>query len=156
MPSSNRNVLLAVVAAGATLALSDPVAAQQIPSGWQKVVNQAGTCQLSVPGDWTVEGGILPTATKGSTVYTAALTFTPPKAAFTTLRDDAKHGWQSRPEFTVVEESATRAVYRYKNAGHYQWTIVVAGSSTACQATLSAPSATDAMEAQIAKTFTAK
>ena len=53
------------------------------------------------------------------------------------------------------EESATRAHYRYKNAGHYQWAVVIAGPA-ACEATLSGPKADDPIIADIAKTLATK
>ena len=39
----------------AALAWAGLAMAQQVPSGWKAVKSEKGTCQVSVPADWTVD-----------------------------------------------------------------------------------------------------
>jgi hypothetical protein len=109
---------------------------------------------MSVPPDWTVTPGVMPDAVKAETGYHAGLLMVIPKVqpSFADQVAQAKHSWGQRQDFTAVEESAKRAIYGFRNAGAYQWQVIVAGP-IACAASLNAAKADDPLVMQIIGTL---
>lgn len=132
--------------------LARGVDAQSIPKGWQTLTSVSGKCQIAIPRDWTIETGGPASGVKSGTSYSVRLKLTAPRATFAELAGITKRTWRIRPAFTVVSESATRAIYRYMPANWYEWTVVVAGTP-ACAATLTSPVANDSLALQIAATL---
>ncbi|MGH7626980.1 MAG: hypothetical protein ACREOJ_16895 [Gemmatimonadaceae bacterium] len=126
--------------------------AQSTPRGWHTLTNVTGQCQLAVPPDWITQTGGPPGAVKSGTRYSVRFKLTAPRATFAELRSITARTWKIRPAFTVVADSATRAIYRYKPADWYEWTVIVAGTP-ACAATLQSPVANDSLAMQIAATL---
>lgn len=132
--------------------LARVVHAQSTPKGWQTLTSVSGKCQIAIPPDWTAQMGGPGGGVKSGTSYSVRLKLTAPRATFAELRDITRRTWTIRPAFTVVSESATRAIYRYMPANWYEWTVIVAGTP-ACAATLTSPAANDSLALRIAATL---
>lgn len=126
--------------------------AQSTPKGWQTLTSVSGKCQISIPPDWTAQTGGPAGGVKSGTSYSVRLKLTAPRATFRDLASLTKRTWRIRPAYTVVSESATRAIYRYKPAEWYEWTVIADGTP-ACAATLTSPVANDSLALQIAATL---
>ena len=124
------------------------------PAGWQPLRDFYGQCEISVPADWQVQKGIRAGAQKTGTKAHLALAPALPKIKrpFVEQRDSMKRQWTANGSFSVVEESNTRAIYRFENAGRYQWEVISAGAPN-CMAALNSEQQNDPVILQIARTL---
>jgi len=124
------------------------------PAGWQALRDYYGQCEISVPPDWQVTKGIRAGAEKNGTKYHLALAPALPKIKreFVAQRDSMKHQWSTSASFTIIEESNTRAIYRFENAGRYQWEVISAGAPN-CMAALNSEQQNDSVVLQIARSL---
>ena len=135
--------------------LSGPSRADTGPSGWQHVRDFSGQCELAVPSNWQVTRGSL-VQISGGTKYHIGL---PPvlrsvKKDFNGERAKIKHAWDSDHSFSTLEETDSRTIYRFQNAAHlYQFEVIVPGSTSPCQAYLTADQKDDSLVLQIARTL---
>jgi hypothetical protein len=132
--------------------LARDVHAQSTPRGWHTLTNVTGKCQLAVPPDWIIQTVGPHRAMTSDNRYSVRFMLTAPRATFAQLQSITARTWKIRPAFTVVTDSATRAIYRYSPADWYEWTVIVAGTP-ACAATLRSPVANDSLAMQIAATL---
>jgi hypothetical protein len=56
----------------------------QVPAGWKTVKDRSGRCQASVPGDWTIGGGVLASSASGPNYRSAGV--------FAGVQEDARKG----------------------------------------------------------------
>lgn len=124
------------------------------PAGWQSLRDYYGQCEISVPADWQLTKGIRAGAQKSGTHNHLALAPALPKIKrpFLEQREAMKHQWSTNGSFTVVEETNTRAIYRFQNAGRYQWEVIAAGAPN-CLAALNSDQQNDPVVLQIARTL---
>ncbi len=136
--------------------LSGPSRADTVSSGWQHVRDFSGQCELSVPANWQVTRGSLVQIAGGGLKYHIGL---PPvlrsvKKDFNGERAKIKHAWESDHSFTTLEDTDSRAIYRFQNAEHlYQFEVIVPGSTSPCQAYLTVGQKDDSLVLQIAHTL---
>ncbi len=143
-----------VLLVGSTL--SSPLRADTVPSGWQRVRDFSGQCEISVPANWQVTRGSLVQISGGGSKYHIGL---PPvlrsvKKDFNGERAKIKHAWESDHSFSTLEETDSRTIYRFQNAMHlYQFEVLVPGATSPCQAYLTVDQKDDSLVLQIARTL---
>lgn len=111
-----RLVLAAIVLAGAITAAPAPrLSASGTPAGWKAVKDRAGTCQISVPADWSAMAGfgLASDLTKKAT----AAIHTDKKNSWTQLKETAKSIFKPT---STIEDSASHLLFKYGASGlHY-------------------------------------